>query len=96
MKVRHCIVFVLVHKGVLRLNYAYVFRAAIPKGGGGGGGSGAFFFKFPKKTCFCFIVFLYMSAGCVSTIRTLRTNLLALHILLHTFMSHFVIDFLSI
>ena len=28
------------------------------------------FFKFPKKNFFCFIVFLYMSAGCVSTIRT--------------------------
>ena len=40
-----------------------------------------------------------MSAGCVSTIRDLSTNLLgvaALRMLLLTFISHFVIDFLSI
>ena len=62
-------------------------------------GGDHFFFIFPKKNCFCFIVFLYMSAGCVSTIRTLSTNLLgvaALHKLLLTSFPHFVIDFLSI
>ena len=38
-----------------------------------GGGPLFFFFFFffgMLKTCFCFIVFLYKSAGCVSTIRT--------------------------
>ena len=34
------------------------------------GGGGPFFFVGMLKTFFCFIVFLYMSAGCVSTIRT--------------------------
>ena len=51
------------------------------------------------KTFFCFIVFLYMSAGCVSTIRTwglIYFEWLPLRILLLTFISHFVIDFLSI
>ena len=60
---------------------------------------GTFFFFGMLKTCFCFIVFLYMSAGCVSTIRTWGLNLLgmaALRFLLLTFISHFVIDFLSI
>ena len=38
--------------------------------GGGGGGGGPFFFVGMLKTFLCFIVFLYMSAGCVSTIRT--------------------------
>ena len=39
-------------------------------GGGGGGGEWTFFFFAVEKKLFCFIVFLYMSAGCVSTIRT--------------------------
>ena len=34
------------------------------------GGRGPFFFCWHVKNFFCFIVFLYMSAGCVSTIRT--------------------------
>ena len=34
------------------------------------GEGGPFFFVGMLKTFFCFIVFLYMSAGCVSTIRT--------------------------
>ena len=35
-----------------------------------GGGTGPFFFYYEVFLFFCFIVFLYMSAGCVSTIRT--------------------------
>ena len=33
-------------------------------------GGGPIIFFGMLKTCFCFIVLLYMSAGCVSTIRT--------------------------
>ena len=53
--------------------------------------------SFPNIFC-CFIVFLYMSAGCVSTFRSCVQGYLEwlpLYSLL-TFISRFVIDFLSI
>ena len=34
------------------------------------GGTSPWSIKFSQKFCVCFIVFLYMSAGCVSTFRT--------------------------
>ena len=43
---------------------------ANPLNGASKRGGGPFFFVGMLKTFFCFIVFLYMSAGCVSTIRT--------------------------
>ena len=55
-------------------------------------------YQFSLNIFVCFIVFLYMSAGCVS-IQDLCARLLgmaALRILLLTFTSRFVIDFLSI
>ena len=54
--------------------------------------------SFPNIFCCCFIVFLYMSAGCVSTFRSCVQGYLEWlpFVSLLTFISHFVIDFLSI
>ena len=67
--------------------------------GGGGGGGGPFFFCWHVKNFFLLhCVPLYVCRLCINY-QDLRTNLLqmaALRILLLTFISHFVIDFLSI
>ena len=49
-----------------------------------------------KKNICCFIVFLYMSAGCFQDLCARLLGMAALRILLLTFISRFVIDFLSI